>query len=230
MRLTLAAVAGLFLCAIRAWAHPGPAGAGRELLEILRDADYVLIGHLTSDPIEVSVNHGAYRHTATLAVTRLIKGDPGKPQMRIMFHHEIRPLNFRGDQALWDVFVAQTPGERVALLEDNMGSVGPDNLRKDCIWLLTRRLDRSKIWAEGDLEISDLPGVWEMNDVQPLDREKSLRVDLGLPRDEGRSGAVRPDHTAKMRWWPAGLLVLILGAGFVLWLVKRRTRRASPSD
>ena len=155
--------------------------------EVVEQAELIIVAHIKDGSITRVIHQGSggrYEHRAILIVSRVIKGKFNKKELPFIMHYGLLPVpaENEGKLANGDYVVNNSVPplgreEAIRIYEDNPseGFFRPSgDVRKDQIWLLRFH------WIAGvpdqtDLATTDLPGVWEPEDIQPPGKEQQLR-------------------------------------------------------
>jgi hypothetical protein len=154
--------------------------------QIVERAELIVVAHIKDGSLArvIHIADGArsYEHRATLVITGVIKGGIQTREMPIIIHYGLLPVPARFDNML-DRFVEMSrippydAQEAIKIYEDNPseGFFRPsDDVRKDQIWLL--RVHRTAgMRDDADVATTDLPGVWDPEDIQKSGKEQDLR-------------------------------------------------------
>jgi hypothetical protein len=161
--------------------------------ELVKDSDFIVIAHLKDNHFQ-AVTHKESRsyevteYSTTLVVTKVLKGQMRPGDLSVIIHHGLRPVVLKENPSIEEQYnprpADQNTDMRAAIaIQDNGQTLFPnpisDDVRSDHLWFL-RIKSRAPAYYE---EITDKPGLWTPEGIQPAKLEPYYRTILAGDAD-----------------------------------------------
>ncbi len=151
--------------------------------QIVPRADLIAIGHIKAGSIKITMRRGSYESRAVLVVTSLLKGSAASQEIPILIHYGLVAVPEVDKDKIDTQFDHDMPfiydfSKPILFYEDNPSegfSKISNDIRQDHTWLLRQYRTKGEKTDQLDTYSTDILGVWDPEDVQPLTKTSELQ-------------------------------------------------------